>query len=119
MLIWERVYTLYIQSIYFFQIKMFQAPMVRTAKTKINLFIFYVKSTISRKATLSFSFLSSPLAGKRDIVVTILVRCMCVRQCVHASVRPSGFVRTITCTIMHGFQNNLAQLLPLRRRSVF
>ena len=24
-------------------------------------------------------FLSSPLVGKRDIVVTILVRCMCVR----------------------------------------
>ena len=32
-------------------------------------------------------FLSSPLAGKRDIVVTILVRCMCVRPCVPASVR--------------------------------
>ena len=55
------------------------------------------------------TFLSSPLAGKRDIVVTILVRCMCVR--------PSEFVRTITCTIMHGFQNSLAQLLPLRRTS--
>ena len=27
-------------------------------------------------------FLLSLLAGKRDIVVTILVRCMCVRQCV-------------------------------------
>ena len=38
-------------------------------------------------------FLSSLLAGKRTIVVTILVRCMCVR--------PSGFVRTITCIIMH------------------
>ena len=25
--------------------------------------------------------------GKRDIVVTILVWCMCVRQCVHASIR--------------------------------
>ena len=25
--------------------------------------------------------------GKRDIVVTILVRCMCVHQCIHASVR--------------------------------
>ena len=59
------------------------------------------------------SFLSSPLAGKRDIVVTIFVWCMCVCPCVH----PSGFVLTITCTIMHGFQNNLAQLLPLRRRN--
>ena len=27
-------------------------------------------------------FLSSPLAGKRDIVVTILVRCTCVRPSV-------------------------------------
>ena len=62
-------------------------------------------------------FLSSPLAGKGDIVVTILVWCMYMRLCVHASVRPSEFVRAITCTIMHGFQNNLAQLLPLRRRS--
>ena len=35
-------------------------------------------------------FLSSPLAGKRDIVVTILVRCMCVRSYIHAFVRPSG-----------------------------
>ena len=59
------------------------------------------------------TFLSNPLVGKRDIVITNSVRCMCVRQCV----RPSVFVWTITCTIMHGFQNNLAQLLPLRRRS--
>ena len=28
-------------------------------------------------------FLSSPLAGKRNIVVTSFVRCMCVRPCVH------------------------------------
>ena len=32
-------------------------------------------------------FLSSPLEGKRDIVVTILVRCMCARPCVSGSVR--------------------------------
>ena len=32
-----------------------------------------------------YQFLSSPLAGKRDIVVTIFVRCMCVRPCVSAS----------------------------------
>ena len=55
-------------------------------------------------------YLSSPLVGKRDIVVTILVRCMCVR--------PSGFVWTLPCTIMYGFQNNLAQLLPLRRSAI-
>ena len=54
---------------------------------------------------------SSLLVGKRDIVVPILVWCMCVR--------PSGFVRTIACTIMCGFQNNLAQLLSLKRRMPF
>ena len=53
-------------------------------------------------------YLSSPLPSKRDIV-TIFDRCMCVR--------PSRFVRTITCTIMQRFQNNMAQLLPLRKRS--
>ena len=26
-------------------------------------------------------------------------------------------VRAITCTFMHGFQNNFAQLLPSRRKS--
>ena len=35
------------------------------------------------------SFLSSPLAVKRDIAVTILLRCMCVRVCMHACVRMS------------------------------
>ena len=33
-------------------------------------------------------------------------------------VRASKFVQTITCMIMHGFQNNLAQLLPLRGAEV-
>ena len=33
-------------------------------------------------------------------------------------VRASGFVRAITPTFMHGFQNYLIQLLSLRRRSV-
>ena len=28
-------------------------------------------------------------------------------------------VRSITCTFMHGFQNNFAQLLPSRRKSAF
>ena len=35
------------------------------------------------------SFLSSPLAVKRDIAVTILLMCMCVRVCMHACVRMS------------------------------
>ena len=65
------------------------------------------------------SFLSSPLAVKQDIAAAIFVRCMCVCVCVCVSAcgRPSGFVWTITSTFMHGFQNNLAQLLYLRRRS--
>ena len=54
-------------------------------------------------------FLSNPLTIKRDIAVTILLRCMCVCA--------SGFVRAITPTFMHGFQNNLTQLMSLRRRS--
>ena len=60
------------------------------------------------------SFLSSPLAGKGGIVVKIFIG---VCACVSVSVRPSGFVRTITGTYMYGFRNNLAQLLSLRRRS--
>ena len=35
------------------------------------------------------SILSSPLAVKRNIDVTILLRCMCVRVCMHACVRIS------------------------------
>ena len=34
-----------------------------------------------------YIFLSSPLAGKRDIVVTILVRCMYVGPCISEFVR--------------------------------
>ena len=52
-----------------------------------------------------FAFLSSPLAVKRDIAVSILLWCMCVR----ASVR---FVRAITTTFMHGFQNFLHTCCP-------
>ena len=37
-----------------------------------------------------------------------------VRACI---VRLSGFFRAITCTFMHGFQNNSAQLFTLTRRS--
>ena len=35
------------------------------------------------------SFLLSPLAVKRDIAATILLRCMCVRVCMHACLRMS------------------------------
>ena len=57
---------------------------------KLSLWLFTVRSqdfTYHAK----MQILSSPLAGKRDIVVTILVRCMCVRMYVSPSVRPSEF----------------------------
>ena len=65
------------------------------------------------------SFLSSPLALKQDISVTILLRCMCVHVFMHACVYPSGFVWVITPTFMHGFQNYVTKFLFLRRSSVF
>ena len=48
--------------------------------------------------------------GEQDIVVTITVQYMCI-------VRLSAFGWAITSTFMHGFQNNMAQLFSLRRRS--
>ena len=64
-------------------------------------------------------FLSSPLAVKQNISVTIFSKCMYVRACacVRPFVRPSGFIRAITPTFMHGFQNYLTQFLNLRRKS--
>ena len=53
------------------------------------------------------------MSGERCIVVTISVQCMCVHcVCMH----PSAFVRVITCTFVHGFQSNLAQMLSSRSR---
>ena len=43
-----------------------------------------------------------PACGERDIVVTISVRCTCM-FC--SCLRPPGFVRAITSTFMHEFQN--------------
>ena len=57
------------------------------------------------------------MCGERDIVVTTTALCMCV-HCECVVVHPSGFVRAITATFMHGFQNNLAQLFSLRSISV-
>ena len=53
---------------------------------------------------------------ERGIDVIISVRCMWLRACV---VRSSGFVRAITSTLMHEFQNNLAQLFFFRSRNAF
>ena len=72
-------------------------------------------------------FLSGPLAVKLDIAVTIFVRYVralvrglvraSVRALARACVRPSGFVRVITSSFMHGFQSKLAPLLFLWMRS--
>ena len=59
---------------------------------------------------IAFFFFVELACGEQDIVVTISVQCMCI-------VRLSAFVRAITSTFMHGFQNNLAQLFSLRSRS--
>ena len=69
-----------------------------------------------QKKTMTFSvwlqYLKSPL--KSVLVVTISVQCMRM----HARVaRPSGFLWAITCTFMHGFQNNLAQVFSLTSTS--
>ena len=50
-----------------------------------------------------------PACGEGDIVVAILVWCMCVHcACMHPSIQ---FCRGITSTFVHGFQNNMAQLM--------
>ena len=70
------------------------------------------------------SIFVEPTCSEQDIGVTIFIWCMCI--CVHmcacvcgvdACVPPSGFVWAITSTFMHGFQNDLAQLFSMRRRS--
>ena len=63
------------------------------------------------------SFIVEPACGERDTVVTISVRCICVRACMH--VLSSRIVRDITCTFVHGFQNNLAQLLSCHLEHLF
>ena len=55
-------------------------------------------------------FFGELACGEQDIDVTISVQCMCI-------VRLFAFVRAITSTFMHIFQNNLAQLFSLRSRS--
>ena len=50
-----------------------------------------------------------PACSERDIVVTTSVQCM--RMHALCVVHASRFVRVITCTFMHGFQNNLVFVL--------
>ena len=55
-------------------------------ESKVNIYIFFL-FYIFIIIIIIILLLSSPLAGKQDIVVKILVRCMCVRPCIRASVR--------------------------------
>ena len=63
------------------------------------------------KPLVKFLFVK-PTCSERDIVATTSVRCVCV-VCMHSS----GFVQSITCTFVLGFQNKLAQLFSLKSRS--
>ena len=49
-----------------------------------------------------------PACGERDIVVTFFVGVWYVHTCINLA---------IASTFMHEFQNDLAQMLPLRSRS--
>ena len=54
---------------------------------------------------------------ERDIAVTnqiLFSVCACGSSCMHHA---SEFIGATTSTFMHGFQNYLAQLLSVRRRS--
>ena len=57
-----------------------------------------------------------PTCGEGDIWILLqfLFGVCVVHASVRMSVRPSELVRAKTSTFMHGFQNNLAQLLTLR-----
>ena len=66
--------------------------------------------SLRSKSAICNNFFESAI-DEPGIVVTTSVRCMCVRC---SCVWPSGFFRTITCTFVHGFQNNLAQLFSLK-----
>ena len=54
--------------------------------------------------------------SEQDIVVTIIVRCMCVHLSIR--IRISNFVQAITFTIVDAFQNNFTQLFSITCRCV-
>ena len=56
-----------------------------------------------------------PACSELDIVVTMTVQCMCVCP-VCACVCPSEIARTITSTIVDGFEKKLTQLFSLMCR---
>ena len=54
-----------------------------------------------------------PACSERDIVVPASVQFMCVLA---LCLRLSRFVRAITCTSVHGFQNNLEKVFLLEEQ---
>ena len=59
-----------------------------------------------------------PACGKaKHICYDFFKVCVRACMCVRASVRPSGFIRAITPSFMHEFQNYLTQVLNLKRKS--
>ena len=58
--------------------------MIHILENYLRRFMYFIQQSCNLAVGILIAFLSSPLAGKRDIVVTIFVRCMCVRQCVRS-----------------------------------
>ena len=56
-------------------------------ESKVNMYIYFFLFNIFIIIIIIILLLSSPLASKQDIVVKILVRCICVRPCIRASIR--------------------------------
>ena len=62
---------------------------------------------------LNFAFFCRAACSERDKVVTHFCS-VCMRPYVCACiVYPSGFVRVITLSFLHGFQNDMAQVFSL------
>ena len=81
---------------------------LKFGQSKIHVRLNKLKSRGFRASSLS-RFLLSPLADKRDKVIKNFAQCMCV----HLWVRPSGFVRTITCTIIQWISKQVGTVVAL------
>ena len=89
-----------------------ELSMEKVFRTRLSVYQFLAAVNVSLTWIL-VTVCSLPACGEQDKVVTTSVWCMCI---VHACMHLSGLVQAITCTCMHGFQINLAQLFSLRSR---
>ena len=86
---------------------------IKILKSVIHSSTFVIKLAKYLHITIHSNNFVKPSCIERDIVVTTSVGvCGCV-------VLLFGFVQAITCTVMHGFLNNVVQFLSLRSRSAF